>query len=45
MSFIKRLAQRIDWDVVTAIVIVGTVPLMIIIGAIFFPFFTPYYGE
>lgn len=35
MSFIKRLAQRIDWDVIQIVVLVGMVPTMIIVGALF----------
>lgn len=41
----KYYWNRIDWDIVKVAFIVGTVPAMLIIGAIFFPFFTSYYGR
>lgn len=42
-SSAKYYWKKIDWDVVQILLLVGTIPLMIIIGGIFFRFFTPYY--
>lgn len=42
-GLIKHYWKKIDWDVVQILLLVGMVPLMIIIGGIFFRFFTPYY--
>lgn len=41
----KDLWRRIDWDVVQIIVLVGMVPAMILIGALFPAFLTPYYED
>ena len=45
VSEVKYYWKRIDWGIVQVVFIVGTVPAMLIIGAIFFPFFTSYYGR
>ncbi len=45
MDTIKYYWKRIDWNVVTVVMLVGMVPAMLIIGALFFPLFTSYYGE
>jgi hypothetical protein len=34
--------KKIDWDVVQAIVLVGMLPAMLIVGALFPSFFTKY---
>lgn len=44
-SVVKYYWKRVDWDIVKVAFIVGTVPAMLIIGAIFFPLFTSYYGR
>ncbi len=42
---IKYYWKKIDWNVVAVVMLVGMVPAMLIIGALFFPLFTSYYGE
>ena len=44
-NIIKYYKKQIDWNVIQVIALVGLVPAMLIIGAIFFPFFTSYYGR
>ena len=44
-GLIKRYWKKIDWDVVQILIIVGIVPIMIVIGGLFFWFFTPYYTK
>jgi hypothetical protein len=41
----KHFLKQIDWNVVQVIILVGLVPAMILIGALFFPLFTPNYGK
>ncbi len=42
---IKYYWKKIDWDVITVIALVGIVPVMLIIGALFFPLLTSYYNR
>jgi hypothetical protein len=42
---IKYYWKRIDWTVVQVVALIGLVPAMLIIGAIFFPVLTSYYGR
>jgi len=44
MKVIKKIIKSIDWDLVQVVIIVGTVPIMLIVGALFYPFFTPNYS-
>lgn len=42
---IKYLWKQIDWELVQILVLVGMLPTMLIIGALFPAFLTPYYGD
>lgn len=44
-NIFKYYRKQIDWNVVQVIALVGLVPAMLIIGAIFFPFLTSYYSR
>jgi hypothetical protein len=44
-NILNYYKKQIDWNVVQVIALVGLVPAMLIIGAIFFPFFTSYYSR
>lgn len=44
MKVIKKITQSVDWDLVQIVFIVGTIPTMIVVGAIFPALFTPNYG-
>jgi len=44
-NIFKYYKKQIDWNVVQVIALVGLVPAMLIIGAIFFPFLTSYYSR
>lgn len=44
-NIVKHLWKQIDWNVVLVIVLVGLVPSWLVIGAIFFPMLTSYYGR
>jgi hypothetical protein len=44
-NIFKYYKKQIDWNVVQVIVLVGIVPAMLIIGAIFFPLLTSYYSR
>ena len=44
-GMIKHYWNKIDWTVVQILVLVGMVPTMILIGALFPAFLTPYYED
>jgi hypothetical protein len=44
-NILKYYKKQIDWNVVQVIALVGLVPAMLIIGAIFFPLLTSYYSR
>jgi hypothetical protein len=44
-NILKYYKQQIDWNIVQVIVLIGMVPAMLVIGAIFFPFLTSYYSR
>lgn len=39
----KSQAKKFDWEVVQIIFIVGTLPAMLVIGALFYPLFSSKY--
>lgn len=44
-GMIKHYWKKIDWTVVQILILVGMVPMMILIGALFPAFLTPYYED
>jgi hypothetical protein len=39
----KSQSKKFDWEVIQVILIVGTLPAMLLIGALFYPLFSPNY--
>lgn len=44
-GMIKHYWGKIDWELVQILVLVGMLPTMLIVGALFPSFLTPYYED